>query len=118
MADNYEYRLGRAMVQLEASNIKSMNYAPPVFHVARKLGLKPRPPHYMSFTRAALLLGPTFGLLWAFVMWGLSWRALDDFPISVALLAALISGVLFGLTMAGYYRWAGGQAGLSKWEDL
>lgn len=117
MATDYETRIARAMEELEASSIKSMNYAPPAFRLARKLGLRPRPPHYMSFTRATLLLGPAFGVLWGCVMWLLSWRS-DDLPVIVALLASLLAGALFGLAMAGYYRWAGGEAGLSKWEDL
>lgn len=117
MADSYEDRIARALAELEASEIKSLNYAPPIFRVARKLGLKPRPPHYMSFTRAVLLLGPFFGLMWGTVMWFLSWEA-QELPLLVAVLAALLAGALFGLAMAGYYRWAGSQAGLSRWEDL
>lgn len=117
VTDSYEDRLGRAMAQLEASSIISLNYAPPMFRLARKLGLRPRPPHYMSFTRAVLLLGPAFGVMWGVLMWFVSWRA-SDLPVAVALLASLLAGALFGLAMAGYYRWAGSQAGLSKWEDL
>lgn len=117
MADDYEMRLHRALDELEGSAIQPMNYAPPVFRIARALGLQPRPPHYMSFKRAALLLGPAFGLIWGLVMWLLSWRA-AEMPVIVALLASVLAGVLFGLAMAGYYRWAGGQAGLSRWEDL
>lgn len=117
MDDSYEDRLARSLAELEASSISALNYAPPMFRLARRLGLKPRPPHYMSFLRAALLLGPAFGVLWGSVMWVLSWRS-DDLPVIVALLASLLAGALFGLAMAGYYRWAGGQAGLSKWEDL
>lgn len=117
MADDYQDRIERAMAQLEASSISRLNYAPPMFRIARRLGLKPRPPHYMSFLRAVLVLGPIFGVLWGGLMWVLQWRSAET-PIAVALLAALLAGALFGLLMAGYYRWAGGQAGLSKWEDL
>ncbi len=117
MSDPYNQRLTRAMAELEGSGIKRLNYAPPVFRVARRLGLRPRPPHYMSFLRATLLMGPAFGLLWGAVMWMLSWRG-GDLPIIVAVIASLLAGMLFGLLMAVYYRWAGGEAGLTRWEDL
>lgn len=117
MADSYQDRLARALAELDASSISRLNYAPPMFHLARKLGLRPRPPHYMGFARATLLLGPAFGVMWGCLMWFLSWRA-GDLSVTVALLASLLAGALFGLAMAGYYRWAGSQAGLTRWEDL
>lgn len=117
MDDSYKDRITRAMAELEASSIRSLNYAPPMFRVARRLGLKPRPPHYMSFWRATLLLGPAFGITWGLVMWLLQWRA-AEVPMVVVIPSCLLAGVIFGLAMAGYYRWAGAQAGLSKWEDL
>ncbi|GAB5447824.1 DUF6404 family protein [Gymnodinialimonas sp.] len=117
MDDSYEDRLARAMAELDASSISSLNYAPPLFRIARRLGLRPRPPHYMSFRRAVLLLGPAFGGLWGAMMWLLQWQD-AEVPTAVVLTASLLAGALFGLAMAGYYRWAGSQAGLSKWEDL
>lgn len=117
MDDTYEHRIARAMAELEASSITSLNYAPPMFRIARRLGLKPRPPHYMSFLRAVLVLGPMFGVIWGAIMWFVQWQH-ADLPVAVALISALLAGAIFGLLMAGYYRWAGSQAGLSKWEDL
>ncbi|MBY4893737.1 hypothetical protein A8B78_03320 [Jannaschia sp. EhC01] len=117
MDDSYEDRLARALAELDASSISALNYAPPLFRIARRLGLRPRPPHYMSFRRAVLLLGPAFGVLWGAMMWLLQWQN-AEVPTVVVLLASLLAGALFGLAMAGYYRWAGSQAGLSKWEDL
>ena len=116
MRDDYLTRLAAAMAELEASSIKRANYAPPLFRLAKAIGLRPRPPHYMGFGRAALLSGPAFGLLWGALMWVFSWQA-SGLPIGVALLASLLAGVLFGLAMAGYYRWAASEAGLSRWDD-
>lgn len=117
MSDVYEARLARAEAELAASGISRLNHAPPAFRLARALGLRPRPPHYMSFSRAMLMLGPAFGLIWGLFMWLLQWREMGP-PLVVPLLASLLAGVLFGLAMAGYYRWAGARAGLSRWEDL
>jgi uncharacterized integral membrane protein len=71
----------------------------------------------MGFTRAALLMGPSFGAIWGGVMWALTWRA-QELPLGVAIVASLLAGVLFGLAMAAYYRWSGARAGLSRWQDL
>ena len=117
MSNDYDRRLARAMEELEASAISRGNFAPPLFRLARALGLKPRPPHYISFARAALLTGPAFGLLWGAAMWALFW-ARSGMPMAIALLSSALAGVLFGLAMAGYYRWAGQEAGLSRWDDL
>lgn len=117
MDDSYQDRLARALAELDASSISSLNYAPPMFRIARRLGLRPRPPHYMSFRRAVLVLGPTFGVMWGALMWFLQWQD-AEVAAPVALLSSLLAGVLFGLLMAGYYRWAGSRVGLSKWEDL
>lgn len=117
MSQEYERRLARAMVELEGSGIGRATYAPVLFRALRALGLRPRPPHYMSVLRGALLMGPSFGLIWGAVMWLVSWRA-QDLPLGVAVLASLMAGVFFGIAMALYYRWSGSQAGLSRWQDL
>ena len=117
MSDDYEDRLARAMAQLEASGINALNHSPPVFRLARALGLRPRPPHFMSVARAILLTGPAFGLLWGLAMWVFVWRE-AGMSVLAAILVSILSGALFGLAMAGYYRWSGANAGLSRWEDL
>ena len=49
-------------------------------------------------------------------MWLFLWRG-QDMPIAVAILVALIAGLLFGVIMAGYYRWRARKLGLPRWED-
>jgi hypothetical protein len=119
MDNRYETRLARAMAELEASTIRRHNYAPPMFRLARRVGLKPRPPHYMSFRRAIFLLGPCIGVTWGGLMWLLQGRdAAQVVPTPVLLAASILAGIGIGALMAAYYRWAGSEAGLSKWEDL
>lgn len=117
MPDDYSDRLDRAVAELEASGISRLNHAPPLFRLARALGLKARPPHYMSFARATLMLGPFFGIIWGLFMWLIEWRS-AGMPWQGVVLASVLAGVLFGLMMAGYYRWAANRAGLSEWKDL
>lgn len=117
MSEDYKNRLARAEEELEASGISSLNHAPPIFRLARALGLNPRPPHYMGFKRAVFVTGPAFGVAWGLLMWFIQWRA-ADLPWQAAVLSSVLAGALFGLLMAGYYRWAGKRAGLSSWDDL
>ena len=50
-------------------------------------------------------------------MWAVAWQQ-SGMPMGFALLASLLAGILFGLAMAAYYRWAASEAGLSRWLDL
>ena len=117
MDDDYDTRLTRALAELEASGIKRSNYAPPLFHLARRLGARPRLPHYMGFWQAVALTGPFFAVTWGLFMWIVFWlpRGLTGWA---ALLAALVAGLLFGIGMALYYRYSAKRAGLSRWEAL
>jgi len=114
---DYIRRLDAALAELDQAGITRANSTPPLFHLAKRLGLKPRTPHYMSFARAVLLTGPFFGLLWGLVMWIFVWSA-QGLPAVVAVLASVLAGALFGLLMAGYYRRSSGNSELSRWEDL
>lgn len=97
--------------ELHAQGIGRYTSAPPIYRLAWRLGFCIAPPHYRSFRRLALEMGVPFGLLWALFMWVLFWRNDQNFPtetiaaaVSVGV-AALLAGIGFGLSMAGYYRW-------------
>ena len=117
MSDDYNDRFARAESELEMSGLNSLNYAPPLFRLARKTGLRVRPPHYMSFLRATLILTVIFGTVWGVFMWIVLWRDMG-MPWQGAVAASALAGILFGLLMAEYYRWSAKRAGLSRWEDL
>src|SRR5262245_43427049 len=104
MSDKYRERMLAIAEQLRAQRVNPYTSAPPIYRLAWVLGLHIRPPLYQTFASLALCMGLGFGILWGLAMWFLIWRG-EERSIIVALVGALFAGVLFGLAMAGYYRW-------------
>jgi hypothetical protein len=48
-------------------------------------------------------------------MWLLQWW-FWPVPTGLVIVVAAVAGLLFGLAMAGYYRWKAGKMGLASWE--
>ncbi len=62
-----------------------------------------------------LLFGAPFGLMWGVTMWFFHWSALG-MAITGAFSSAAITGVLFGLLMALYYRHDARKHRLPDWS--
>jgi hypothetical protein len=95
--------------ELHAQGVGRYTSAPPIYRLAWRLGFHVPPPHYHSFRALALEMGAPFGLLWAPLMWVLFWRSDRNFPTGTiaagtVVVAALLAGIGFGLSLAGYYR--------------
>ncbi|RUO31997.1 hypothetical protein CWE12_03125 [Aliidiomarina sedimenti] len=114
---SFEIRKQAAMQELKASGIWKSNSMPPALIILWKLGIKAKPPHYKRFMQNALPLGVWFAVVWGLLMWFLQWRH-QGFPVSAAIVTALVGGVFFGVFMAAYYRWSARKHQLSDWVDL
>ena len=106
-----------ALAVLEKTGIWPSNFAPPALHMLWALGLNIRPPHFASFGANALVTGTGFGALWGVAMWFMTWSRIG-MPVSTAIGAAALAGLLFGLCMASYYRYGQRRHQLPRWEDL
>jgi hypothetical protein len=104
MSDEYRERMLAIVDQLRAQRVNPYTSAPPFYRLAWLLGLHIRPPLYQTFASLALCMGVSFGIAWGLMMWLLFWRS-EGPSIIVAFVASLFAAVLFGLTMASYYRW-------------
>jgi hypothetical protein len=60
-------------------------------------------------------MGGFFGVMWGAVMWLLQWQ-FWLMPWDEALAVSAGAGLLFGLAMAGYYRWRARKLGLPSWD--
>ena len=83
-----------------------------------RLGMNVRPPLYQSFRTLALLMGIFFGGTWGLAMFfvaggivrwveseGVAPRVRTDAElVTVMIVASLLAGLGFGLSMATYYR--------------
>ena len=57
------------------------------------------------FTLVAFVTVPSFfGALWGGIMWLLQWQNWH-IEAEVAVLVSVLAGLLFGLSIAAYYRW-------------
>jgi Family of unknown function (DUF6404) len=108
MSDDYRERMLAITEELRAQGVGPYMSAPPIYRLAWRLGLRVRPPLYQPFAPLALGMGIWFGVAWGLLMRFLFWRT-EAHPLLSAVIGSLIAGTLFGLMMAGYYRWKAGR---------
>jgi len=87
--------------------------APPLWKLLWRMGVEVPPPLFMGFWSVALLMGGFFGVGWGILMWFMMWSR-QGMAGWVALVAAVVAGVLFGLAMAAYFRHLARKHGLRQ----
>ena len=113
----FDERRQRAIAVLNRHGIPQHTSEPVQLRLFRKLGMQVRPLHFESFWRTTLVFALWFGPLWALLMWFFSWRKDGGSPF-VYLLAATVSGLVYGLAMAAIYAWSRKKYRLPSWESL
>ena len=116
-ATDFETKRTKALALLQASGMKRSNYEPPLVSLLWRLGLPVPPPHFASFVGSATFSAVTFGVVWGLVMWFVSWSG-SGMDIHAAMLTSAVSGLLFGLAMAGMYAYGRRKHKLPSWKDL
>ena len=113
----FEQKLTAALELLASTGMWRSNYAPPLHRLLWKLGAKAPPPHFLSFTAKFVSAGIWFGVAWGLLMWFMAWSRQGMSPYA-AVAVALFAGVLFGLCMAGYYRYGARKHRVPLWRDF
>jgi len=113
----FDARLQQALSLLDAKGLGKSTYAPPLFRLLWKLGVKVPPPHMAGFALNSLLMGGFFGVFWSLAMWLMLWGRQGKPPVIVAV-AALLAGALFGLAMAWYLRYSARKRAIPRWQDF
>lgn len=114
---DYELKFSAAMEELASAGVQKSAHATGALHLAKALGFKPRPPLYASVLSNTISLGAIFAIVWGLLMYVFAWGA-SNVPIYVALGAAIIAGLLFGLLMAFFFRFVRRRKKLTCWDDL
>jgi len=114
---SFSVKLNAAQKELSTSKIWKSNSNPPLFVLLRKFGVNIRPMHYNTFIVNFLIMSPIFGGTWGLLMWFTSWKS-QNMSIQIALIISLGAGLLFGLSMALYYKLSSKKNNLSNWEQL
>jgi uncharacterized protein DUF6404 len=112
------------ITELRKQGVSPYTVAPPFFRQLWALGFHVPPPFFLGFFTLTLLTGIPFGVLWGAFMWLLQWQALNlpiwrprHWSIGFAVLTAAGAGLLFGLSMAAFYRWKAARLRLPPWES-
>ena len=113
---NHQEKIDYLLNDLAQRGVGKYTTAPPLYRLLWRLGIEVPPPHFAGFWTLAIFMGVFFGVFWGIFMWFFLWRS-EDMPLAIAIGSSLIAGVLFGVTMAAYYRWRASKLALPRWED-
>ncbi|WP_051303470.1 DUF6404 family protein [Psychromonas aquimarina] len=113
----FERRLQLAHEELQQSGIWKSNYKPVPLTLIRRMGIQIKPPHYRKFLVNFLSYAVIVATAWGSLMWLLVWRSVQLEFYSVFVISACV-GLLFGFTMAIYYRFSAQYHHLSNWQDF
>jgi hypothetical protein len=100
------------MHDLAQRGVGAFTVAPPFFRLLWALGVELPPPLFLGFITLTVVMGGFFAASWGVLMW-LAWQL--SAPAVAA--AAGGAGLLFGLSMAVYYRVKAAELGLPSWSD-
>ena len=106
-----------ALAMLQAAGIRRSNYAPPIVRLFWYLGIDVPPPHFASFLGVAAAAGIFFGSAWGICMWFAAWSP-QGLPVPAAVVVAAVTGLMFGLAIAAYYRYSARKHGMPRWDEL
>jgi Family of unknown function (DUF6404) len=110
----YPQAVNEALEKLATTGIWRSNYAPPVYRLLWRAGVKVPPPHFAGFARNFLLNGVWFCVAWGLIMWFSTWSRSGVSGLH-ALVSSVIAGAVFGLAMAFYYRHGARKYQLLQW---
>ena len=109
-------KVERLIADLGKKGVSPYTVAPPIFRLLWALGLEVPPPFFLGFLTLTLVAGVFFGIFWGAFMWLLQWQAWQ-MPLGAAALVAASAGLVFGLSMAAYYRWKASRLRLPPWDS-
>jgi len=113
----FERKKQKALEILSGTGMWRSNYAPPLYRLLWRMGMKLRPLPFNTFSVNVLLSGGYFALFWGIFMWFSTWQPRGYHPLT-ALIVAASAGLLFGLMMAAFYKWRLKAKQLPTWEEL
>jgi membrane associated rhomboid family serine protease len=111
----HEEKVAYLLRDLGQKGIGQYTIAPPIYRLLWRLGIEVRPPHFASFWSLAVPMAMGFAIFWGILMWFTVWQQRSS--VSLVVGTAALAGLLFGLTMAGYYRGRARRLTLPRWED-
>ena len=100
--------------ELPQKGIGQYTFAPPVYRLLWKIGVKIPPPLFSSSEFIFLFQGLFFGSLWGIFMRLTVWQ---DMNTIIFIIRSILAGSIFGLSMAILLRRKAKKYGLPRWKD-
>ena len=113
----FEEKLAAALGLLDSTGMLRGHYAPPLYRLLWKLGIKAPPPHFQSFTTNFVRSGVSFGIVWGLLMWLTVWSRQGK-SAYIAFASALSLGVVVGLGAAAHRRYDARKYRIPLWRDF
>ena len=115
---HYERRYAAALIELRDAGLRSCLAEPGYVRLARKLGLKPRPPFYLRVRQFVWVCALYFAVPWGLLMYLVIWR-FSTVSVLVDCAFALGTGLLWACLVApSLHRTTRAKHKLSEWERL
>jgi len=107
---DFNPKLKAALKRLSATGMWRSNYAPPLYRLLWRLGVKIPPPHFLP---------PIFHFIFWFILVGLfnEVNHIISYSHTIVVLPA-VAGVIAGSLMAWHYASASRKHGLPSWSDF
>ncbi|HEY1190350.1 MAG TPA: DUF6404 family protein [Gemmata sp.] len=110
-------KIDAAVAFLKTRQVSDSTAVPPLWRLCWRAGFLVPPPHFLGFLTLALFTGLPFGIVLNLLVAG--FLLITGKPLAWPFATVGISGALmFGLFLAGYYRWSAVRLGLPSWSEF
>lgn len=113
----FDEKLAAAKDLLASKGIWRAAYAPTVVTLLWRVGFRIPPPHFAGFIGTFVFSGTVLGGAWGVLMW-LMWWSRHGMSPAVAVGVSVLAGLLVGLCVASYYRYAAHKYAIPAWKDF
>ena len=112
----HEEKIEHFLRELRAHGMRRINAVPPFLRLLWLLGMKVRPPYFMSFLGRVLFYGLTFGVFFGLFVWLIGWST-QGMTVTEALVPTAVAGVFFGFFMSMFAEGAKRRLALPRWSE-
>lgn len=113
----YKEKLRYLYSDLGGRGLQRADFDPPLHRIIRMAGVRPTPPHFLSFASLFLYRCIYFAIFWGTFMWIFVWRHQSTLSILNVLVAILFFGIPMGLFIAKRISKQAENLDLPPWDE-
>ena len=113
----FEEKKARALALMREKGMRPRAYAPLLIRFLWRRSIQVPPPLFAPFWLNTLFFSLYFGLIWGLSLWFVVWQSQERSPLW-AVTASCLTGLLYGLMTAFFYRVAKKRKRLPDWNRL